>query len=217
MRATESKEKPHLYRHLSVLERRIIHNLKLDGYSLRKIATTLGRSPSTVSRELRRNKTFGEYFPGLADDLYTARKRLYAICFRRPARRGWRYVPGERHPRNEIAWLSDLGRYRRLGRKFLPKRWREKAPSIYPQWKLKPYNFSDLPYYEWMLTLEEKVAKHAKAVDKLAESVDKKQKFLPKTDTFKKLSPLLRLPSRRGDSGDEKIRRFSTSLWKTVA
>jgi IS30 family transposase len=45
------------YRHLSLAERDRITELKLDGMSLRAIAKELGRSPSTLSRELKRNST----------------------------------------------------------------------------------------------------------------------------------------------------------------
>jgi transposase, IS30 family len=42
-------------RYLSLLERRRIATLRRDGLSVREIAEELGRSPSTISRELRRN------------------------------------------------------------------------------------------------------------------------------------------------------------------
>ena len=45
------------YRHLSLTERDRITELMIDGMSLRKISKELGRSPSTLSRELTRNAT----------------------------------------------------------------------------------------------------------------------------------------------------------------
>ncbi|MFQ5329538.1 MAG: helix-turn-helix domain-containing protein, partial [Thermodesulfobacteriota bacterium] len=45
------------YRHLSLTERDNLMELMIDGMSLRKIAEELGRSPSTLSRELSRNAT----------------------------------------------------------------------------------------------------------------------------------------------------------------
>jgi IS30 family transposase len=45
------------YRHLSLIERDRITEMKSCGMSLRAIAKELGRSPSTLSRELRRNAT----------------------------------------------------------------------------------------------------------------------------------------------------------------
>lgn len=45
------------YRHLSLTERDRITELRFHSMSLREIAKELGRSPSTLSRELRRNAT----------------------------------------------------------------------------------------------------------------------------------------------------------------
>ena len=45
------------YRHLSLTERDRITDLRFHGMSLREIAKELGRSPSTLSRELKRNAT----------------------------------------------------------------------------------------------------------------------------------------------------------------
>jgi IS30 family transposase len=42
-------------RYLSLLERQRIATLRRDGLGVRQIAAELGRSPSTISRELRRN------------------------------------------------------------------------------------------------------------------------------------------------------------------
>ncbi len=42
-------------RYLSLLERQRIATLRRDGLGVREIARRLGRSPSTVSRELQRN------------------------------------------------------------------------------------------------------------------------------------------------------------------
>ena len=46
---------PKTYKHLSVEERDILAVLKSKGHSLRQIAKVLKRSPSTLSRELKRN------------------------------------------------------------------------------------------------------------------------------------------------------------------
>lgn len=50
-------------KHLSKTERQEIYILHKRKHSLRAIAGALGRSPSTVSRELSRNKVNGEYIP----------------------------------------------------------------------------------------------------------------------------------------------------------
>ena len=45
------------YHHLSIEERSCIRKYYVEGLSYRKIAQLIGRSPSTVSREIRRNRT----------------------------------------------------------------------------------------------------------------------------------------------------------------
>ena len=53
--ATALSEGVRSQRYLSLLERQRIATLRRDGLGVRQIAAELGRSPSTVSRELRRN------------------------------------------------------------------------------------------------------------------------------------------------------------------
>lgn len=49
--------------------------LRTKGYSIREIATSLGRSPASVSRELNRNKVHGQYDPSKANlKAYVKRK-----------------------------------------------------------------------------------------------------------------------------------------------
>src|SRR4029077_9412764 len=63
------------YDHLSLEERCQIAGLHEDGQSVRKIAAALDRPPSTISRELRRNR--GQqvgYRPGYAHEQATARR-----------------------------------------------------------------------------------------------------------------------------------------------
>lgn len=68
-------------RYLSLLERRRIATLHRDGLSVRQIAEQLGRSPSTISRELRRNTAAHDH--SYDGDLAHARARERA---RRPRR-----------------------------------------------------------------------------------------------------------------------------------
>jgi len=49
------------YKHLSFEERFVIERLFLKEVAIRSIATVLGRSPNTVSREVRRNTVHGAY------------------------------------------------------------------------------------------------------------------------------------------------------------
>ena len=45
------------YNHLNINERTVISLLASSDVSIREIAKQLGRSPSTISRELKRNQT----------------------------------------------------------------------------------------------------------------------------------------------------------------
>lgn len=62
------------YTHLTQEERYQIHQLKRQGIHLSHIAAELGRSASTISRELRRNTTAQGYKPALAQRQATARQ-----------------------------------------------------------------------------------------------------------------------------------------------
>ena len=74
------------YKQFSLEERYEIAHLHASGSSIRQIATTLGRAPSSVSREVRRNsgKTIG-YKPIYADELRWARRWRGSRLERQPA------------------------------------------------------------------------------------------------------------------------------------
>lgn len=83
------------YRQLSLEERCAIARLHENGQSCRKIAASLGRAPSTVSREISRNKgNHVGYKPAYADELAWARR--------------WRGSRLERQPVLQQAVLSRL-------------------------------------------------------------------------------------------------------------
>jgi IS30 family transposase len=65
------------YRHLSLTERDRITELKSEGVGLRKMAKELGRSPGTLSRELKRNATsaYKVYLSHRAHDRAVKRKQ----------------------------------------------------------------------------------------------------------------------------------------------
>lgn len=63
------------YNHLTTNERENLLFLTAKGYSIRKTATILRRSPSTISRELRRNSKKETYSPSLATSLYHNRRK----------------------------------------------------------------------------------------------------------------------------------------------
>lgn len=63
------------YHHLTIFERESIFLLFNQGTSVRKIALIIGRSPSTISRELKRNLKNDTYSPIIAQTLYSYRKQ----------------------------------------------------------------------------------------------------------------------------------------------
>ena len=71
------------YTHLTQDERYQIHLLRRQGVSLGCIAAELARSPSTISRELKRNAGVGGYKPAAAHTRSRARQcaRRNALCF----------------------------------------------------------------------------------------------------------------------------------------
>ncbi|MDR9395774.1 MAG: IS30 family transposase [Roseovarius sp.] len=67
------------YSHLTVDERDRLAGLLAEGLSLRAIGRALGRSPSTISREIRRNALdSGAYRPHRADGAYMLRRQRRA-------------------------------------------------------------------------------------------------------------------------------------------
>jgi IS30 family transposase len=62
------------YKQLSLEERCEISRLQAEGRSIRKIAAALGRPPSTISREIRRNRASDAYKPGFAQERTQARR-----------------------------------------------------------------------------------------------------------------------------------------------
>lgn len=64
------------YKHLTIEEREAILILKTKLFSVRQISAVIGRSPSTVSRELRRNITKDNvYLPSRAEENYKQRRK----------------------------------------------------------------------------------------------------------------------------------------------
>lgn len=60
------------YHHLTIEERELLYGFLQKNLSIREIAEILGRSPSTISRELRRNK---DYLPSRAQTAYIERRK----------------------------------------------------------------------------------------------------------------------------------------------
>ena len=63
------------YHHLTLFERESILLFLAKGYSLSKIATELGRSKATISRELKRNSDKQAYMPVVAEQQYCKRRK----------------------------------------------------------------------------------------------------------------------------------------------
>ncbi len=98
---------------ITLEERYAINVMKKQRYSVRAIARELGRAPSTISRELRRNlRPTGRYVPDIAHSYATARRRRS----RRNARIGpetWatvdRYLRLDWSPEQVSGFLRDEG------------------------------------------------------------------------------------------------------------
>lgn len=71
------------FTHLSAAERGEIFILKSKGYSTRSIASSMGRSPNTVSYELRKNVVLGIYDSRKADAKSRLRKRMRRLQWRK--------------------------------------------------------------------------------------------------------------------------------------
>lgn len=90
------------YTHFTLNERKYLQELLSEGYSMRKAAAFLGRSPSTVSREINRNKT--KYTPKKPSDnkyqynswrantLYMVRRRNHKRWRLQPDTNEWNYI-----------------------------------------------------------------------------------------------------------------------------
>ncbi|MGO1492689.1 MAG: IS30 family transposase [Ruoffia tabacinasalis] len=63
------------YNHLTIFEREKLFLMFNQGHSIRTIAAAVDRSPSTISRELKRNFKKGTYSPIIAQTLYSYRKQ----------------------------------------------------------------------------------------------------------------------------------------------
>lgn len=63
------------YHHLTILEREQILKYDCLGYSMRRICKELNRNVSTISRELKRNKTKKGYSPNTAQRQYCQRRK----------------------------------------------------------------------------------------------------------------------------------------------
>ena len=64
------------YHHFSISERESLWEMKIKGMGIREIARKLCRSPSSISRELKRNRVSrGDYRPSQAQEKYEKRRK----------------------------------------------------------------------------------------------------------------------------------------------
>jgi IS30 family transposase len=107
------------YKHLSLDERNVIYRMRFLGSSQAEVARCLGRSRSTISRELARNAgSAGGYVPGTAQVKASARRHAHV---RRPKTGNARlmgYV--ERRLRRRWAPEQIAGRLRKVGVRKMP-------------------------------------------------------------------------------------------------
>ncbi len=90
------------YTHFTLKERKYLQQLLSEGLSLRKIAAILERSPSTISREIRRNRAKFKphhkpdnpywYNHWRAQNLYIRRRREQQRRVLRPGTEQWNYI-----------------------------------------------------------------------------------------------------------------------------
>lgn len=83
------------YNHLTINKRESILLLRAQHYSVRKIAEALNRSPSTISRELRRNKCQNKpfrYSPSFAQKRYEQRRLKCRRTYRLHSPAVWELV-----------------------------------------------------------------------------------------------------------------------------
>jgi transposase, IS30 family len=77
------------YKQLNLEERYHIYACLTNDKSLQEIAKDLGRSPSTISREIKRNKGFRGYRPQQSDELAKQRR---ALNMRRIGQKTWEFI-----------------------------------------------------------------------------------------------------------------------------
>jgi len=120
------------YTHFTLAERKVLYFMRWQGYSQAKVARALGRAPSSISRELRRNTRHGgPYSPCSADVRYRAVRRNLAVRTKTnnptlmqhvnaKLQEGWapEQIAGRLrrvdHPRGRSKWISFQTIYRHV-------------------------------------------------------------------------------------------------------
>ena len=128
------------YTHFTLEERKNLHQLLSENLSMREIADIMGRSPSTISREIKRNKAKYKphrkpsnkywYNPWRAQNLYIRRRRGQQRQKLKPGSKEWEYIVeklesywppeticgrwSEKYPNREPLHASTIYRYIKL-------------------------------------------------------------------------------------------------------
>lgn len=102
--------------HLTQAERYQVHALRDAGLSLRGIGKRIGRHPSTIGRELRRNAGAAGYLPEAAHGLAKQRKRHASTTSRIPVEH-WPLIEArlrEDHSPEQVAGATGLASHERI-------------------------------------------------------------------------------------------------------
>jgi IS30 family transposase len=117
------------FKNISVAERLEIGILKSREYSIREIAKEMGRSPNTISYELRKNKVNGKYNPKKAEAKSWLRKRMRRLQWMK------------------IEEIRELKQYIIEG---LQKKWNPDEISGRMKLEKKPWCISKNSIYRWL-------------------------------------------------------------------
>lgn len=131
------------YTHFTLDERKYLQKLLSEGLSFRKIAAILERSPSTISREVKRNRAKNKpkkksdnpywYNHWRAQTLYTIRRREQVRAALQPGSEQWEYI---------ICKLSKFWSPKEIANRWnkdFPEKKRLCASTIYRYIKLKKF------------------------------------------------------------------------------
>jgi IS30 family transposase len=80
------------YTHFTLDERKYLQELLEQGHSIRKIASALGRSPSSISREIKRNRSKSRYHHWRAQILTECRRKNCERRRLKPKTPEWDYI-----------------------------------------------------------------------------------------------------------------------------
>lgn len=131
------------YTHFTLEERKYLQQLLSEGLSFRKIAAILERSPSTISREVRRNKA--KYKPRKPDNKYWYNHWQAYKCY---IRRRREQIRAALHPGTEEWSYIVNGLQKYWSPEEICGRWHEKFPERKPLCVSTIYRYIKLKKFE---------------------------------------------------------------------